>query len=260
MKFCYFIGQEFNAITFANWILFQSLNDLGPFPVACSRHGKYVVQLHPTRDFIYEVSVLGPLIDKFLGRRDQGSFSNEKRGTSLLSFKPIHKRNNTFLSFPVSIYKCWERHKSESSDVNNKLLSSTKFSSSPAAANESVFQAAISCRSSSRPSSMVISYGWWRREQEVTTRASISEEDQQETNATRIVSSTYYPVKLVVKIEQVMKHRCKLGYFVVVNFDLEGNESRVLLTPKSMLSREWTGYVHFETSILRWKKSEWTRP
>ena len=189
MKF-YFIGQEFNAITLADWILFQSVNDLGPFPVACLRHRKNVVQLHPTRDFIYEVSVLGPLIDKFLGRRDQGSFSNEKRGTSLLSFKPIHKRNNTFLSFPVSIYKCWERHKSESSDVNNKPLSSTKFSSSPAAANESVFQAAISCRSSSRPSSMVISYGWWRREQEVTTRASISEEDQQETNATRIVSST----------------------------------------------------------------------
>jgi hypothetical protein len=58
-KFGYFIGQEFNAITLADWILFQPLNDLGPFPVACSRHPKYAVQLHPTCDFIYKVSVLG---------------------------------------------------------------------------------------------------------------------------------------------------------------------------------------------------------
>ena len=99
MKF-YFIGQEFNAITLADWILFQSVNDLGPFPVACLRHRKNVVQLHPTRDFIYKFSVLGSHWWIFWKARPWLFIFKKNRGVSLLLFKRIHKRNNTFLLFP----------------------------------------------------------------------------------------------------------------------------------------------------------------
>ncbi len=48
--------------------------------------------------------------------------------------------------------------------------------------------------------------------------------------------------------------------FFFVNFDLVGNENRVLLTQKSKLSHELMGNEHFETSILRFSKNPWTGP
>ena len=48
--------------------------------------------------------------------------------------------------------------------------------------------------------------------------------------------------------------------FSFVNFDLEVNENRVLLTQKSKLSHEGIGNEHFETSKLRFPKNPMDRP
>ncbi len=57
----------------------------------------------PWRIISFTKSVFLGHIDEFFGRRNHGSFSNVNIGISLSSFKPIHKRNNTFLLFPDSM-------------------------------------------------------------------------------------------------------------------------------------------------------------
>lgn len=101
LKFCYFAYQEFDAILYANWILFKPLNNLGLFQLlgrgtgrTLYRFARHVVSLTNSEFFGQ---------NGLFGSRDHGSFSRESwRGVSpLMAFKPIHSRNNFFHHFQI---------------------------------------------------------------------------------------------------------------------------------------------------------------